>query len=175
MSLLKKRANSLLYTIFCPLSQLSQRVCAHQSRPCVSDFLSSWLGRTDRLDVGYVSVGGGRLSVSSSLPYGCTDCKQALTMAACACESTHMSRHRHTLWLAVTWPFGLCSITTSHINSAAVALSSLPLLHGSSVVPPQTFQRSDVESMLQDRKSALAPRQIVFETCMLVLDVATHR
>lgn len=102
------------------------------------------------MDVGYVLVGGGRLSVSSSLPYGCTDCKQALTMAACACESTHMSRHRHTLRLAVTWPFGLCSITTSDINSAAVALSSLPLLHGSSVVPPQTSQWSDVESMLQE-------------------------
>lgn len=106
--------------------------------------LLSWLGRTDSLDVGCVMVGGGRLSVSFSLPYGYTDCKQAST---CACDNKHKPGvDAHTLWLALTWPFGFCSTTTSHISSAALALTFPPLLAGSSVVPPQTAQRSNVPS-----------------------------
>lgn len=39
-----------------------------------------WPGSSNSLDVGHVVVCGERLSVSFSLPYGCTDCKQAFAV-----------------------------------------------------------------------------------------------
>lgn len=88
--------NKFLWTSFCLLSQCFLTVCAHNLK-LPSSSLLSWLRRTDSLVVGYVAVGGGRLSVSFSLPYGYTDCKEAFAMVACACEGTRPSRHGYTL------------------------------------------------------------------------------
>ena len=118
-----EKAHWLLSTIVCLLSQCCLPVCAHRPKlPLRLCFPPLLAGDDRQLGCG-VCGGWWRATVCFFLPAVWIHRLQT-SLVACACESTHTSRHRHTLWLAVTWPFGLCSITTSHISSAALALTS---------------------------------------------------
>lgn len=80
--------------VYC-LSVFFLTVCAYNLK-LTSSSLLCWLRRTDSLVCGGYAVR--RATVSFSLPYGYTHCKEAFATVACAHEGTRPSRHGYTLW-----------------------------------------------------------------------------